>query len=281
MWRWFIVADERILSFIQSFSSQMHESEYDAEKLTNEELKAYDFHAYVKMLYSSPSVTIKIFKCLPDDLSVSATNKLREVLSSLSMLQKKRISKTYAYRVEIALNYFEIYYASSFDDFKRLKELESEYTVIADSLDHMMWETAQFILYLHEYDTQEKIKKQILSFYSKYQKYLDVLISKYQDAIIVFCPLQLKGVLIGKQGATVKKLESQLNQKIRIEEYPPLTELYMKENPDLPNDPEVLQLLAQLTEILSKLEKKGYNFSLVQKIIQKMNEPEEEGEDYE
>jgi transcription antitermination factor NusA-like protein len=163
--------------------------------------------------------------------------------------------------------------------FERVRE---RYAQLLRSLNDMLWDSIKYIEYAVLDAKAEELRKKVLEYYNRIpQKYIDVVV--YEDEVQIFVAKQLKGKVVGKQGATVKKLEELIGRRVRVYEDPRFTETYDAEHPELklPSDPETLQLLAQVIPLLEKLERKGVTLEVIERYIEKMREPEKEEVDEE
>jgi transcription antitermination factor NusA-like protein len=208
----------------------------------------------------------------------------QRLAEELRSLEVRRVAPRYAYQTVLDApgNRLHLSYATSsgyMDAFEKIKE---RYTGFLRSLNDMMWDTVKYIEYAVLEAKAEELRKRVLEYYNRIpQKYIDVVV--YEDEIQIFVARQLKGKVIGKQGATVKRLEELIDRRVRVYEDPRFTETYDAEHPELklPSDPETLQLLAQVIPLLEKLEEKGVTLEVIERYIEKMREPEKEEVDEE
>ncbi|MGC9069622.1 MAG: hypothetical protein ACP5IZ_11730 [Thermoprotei archaeon] len=255
--------DERILTVLSKLSKLKNEIDFNPSlKDVGEDV---DEKAFKMLLFLDKGKADKIYEheilSVGSDLSPSASQKLFSVIDELKkFLEKRKITRTYGYAIIVNsnANILSILYASSVNYFQRFDELVNEYTSIIRSLNGVLWETIEYIKYLNDYEKYEKTKNQVYEFYSKYKQFIDVYIDEYN--FIIFCPIQIKGLLIGSKGATVKKLEEKIGRKITIKEDEILSEKYRTEYDSWVNvDTEVAELLTDVLQKLKILEKKGIN----------------------
>jgi len=283
------VVEARIKSLLKSIAlpKEVHpdevvdESEYDMEavkRLATWNADNYDVHL------------IKLFD-VPDDAvnHVDVRVKLREYAEQIKFTTV-RVAKTYAYRITSPvfiedMPYLSIHYATSFNDYSRFEELKEQYSKFVESLNNMMWDSIQYIKYLYEYNRVEKPQQIVLNFYKKHSKYIhvhvippDELFDNY--SITVYCPTVLKGLLIGRQGKTVKTLEEKLREelgtdvKVKIEGSEGLDEQY-KVHLGLP--PEAVKLIAKILPDLKFLKERfGITPKHLADIIEEMEKPEDD-----
>jgi len=278
--------DERILSLVKSLSSV---GELEPEKAP----RSFDFPALRRINNNRPdrAVYLRLFD-VEDRVAEcqEAYNKLQELAEKLKF-EVVKVARTYAYKIVAPFEppfskvpHIAILYASSHDDFERFENLTNEYEHFIQSLNHMMWDSIQYVQYLSDYEWYEKPRKIILDFYKKYQKYLDITIAVHNDIhyITIFCPVVIKGLLIGKNGSTVKslkeKLKEQLGNEVRIEiranKY--LTEKYREDHPDINLPPEAMKILSEIIPQLKTLrEKYGVQLHEIDIIINSLIEQKE------
>jgi hypothetical protein len=172
-----------------------------------------------------------------------------------------------------------MYYSTTVNYYDRFHELSMYYKNLIESLNDMLWDTLQYIIY-KVYEAQDmELKKKIYSYYSRIPaKYLQIIV--YTDEIVIYAPSQLIGRIVGRKGVNVNQLQQTIGRKIRVRKDKNLTDLYASEHPELPSDPEVVKTISQVIALLDDLEKKGVTAEQVLKIRQSMQAPEDypEGE---
>lgn len=191
------------------------------------------------------------------------------------LLEVDRISQKYAYITRVfEENRFRLYYATSKNYFDRFSELCKYYESLLKSLNHMLWDTLQYISYKVLEARDAEIKKKIYSYYSRIPaRYLQIIV--YSDEVIIYAPLQLIGRIIGREGSTINQLQTIIGKKIKVRKDKNLTDLYASEHPELPSDPEVVKTISQVIALLDFLEKKGVTAEQVLRIRQSMRSEEE------
>jgi transcription antitermination factor NusA-like protein len=279
------VVSARIASLLSSIAVEGEVSPFDpAIKNDPARRRLYDWAAWERLYRGEHDRFAELeLLDLPDEVLKEAyyiNGPHKEFLHSLFSLDTQRIAPRYAYTV--VANTFEnrlyISYATSFNYFDRFEALKEQYAKILKSLNHMCWESIQYVLYVVEEARIEEIRKKVHEFYSKIPaKYIDVVVGS--DIVDLYVPRQLKGYVIGRGGATIQKLQQLLGRRVYVHENPSLTELYADEHPELPKDPEVAKLVAQILPLLKELEHKGVTLKQLEKLIEEMERPESEGQD--
>jgi transcription antitermination factor NusA-like protein len=276
------VVSERIASLLSSIAVANEVSPFDpAIKNDPARRRLYDWEAWERLCRGEYDrfAELKLLD-LPDATLKEAyyiNGPHKEFLRSLFSLDTQRIAPRYAYTV--VANTFEnrlyISYATSFNCFERFEQLKEQYTKLIESLNHMCWDSIKYVEYVVQEAKVEEIRKKVCEFYSKIPaKYLDVLV--LDGEIRVYIPKQLKGYAIGRQGATVNKLQQLLGKHVKVIDSPSLTELYAEEHPELPKDPEVAKLISQVLPLLKELERKGVTLRQLEKLVEEMERPEAE-----
>jgi transcription antitermination factor NusA-like protein len=218
---------------------------------------------------------------LPDEVverAWRARGPHEEFLNSLLSLEARRVASGYAYAVAVSTfkNRLYIRYATSkryFDEFERLKE---RYAKLIESLNHMCWDSIKYLEYAAVDAKIEEVRKKVLDFYRRIPaKHIDVLVT--DDEVRVWCPRQLKGLIIGRGGQTVNRLQQLLGLRVKVVDLPSMTEAYAEEHPELPTDEETMKLVFEATQILKELERRGVTLKQLEKFIETMNAPEDEG----
>jgi len=236
---------------------------YDVEAWSRVE-RASAEKVYVVQLLDVPDEAVHSDECL-------------KLLGDLSKLvDVDRVGRTYAYSIRATLNNEVcIYYSSSYNDYARFEQLAAEVKKLSESINHMMWDTIQFLKYKAVQAKVELLRKRVANFYTRIPaKYIDVTLDG--DVVNVYVPKQLKGYVIGSKGSTVQKLEQILGRRVRVVESPSLTSLYEDEHPEPPLDPEVMKLIAEVVPKLKELERKGVTLRRLEKFIELMERPEED-----
>jgi transcription antitermination factor NusA-like protein len=275
------VASARIESLLKSL---IPAEEVDPQALEPERRKLYDWEAWERLLRGEADARAELVLLdLPDGVVREAHERglpvFQRLAEELRSLEVRRVAPRYAYQTVLDApgNRLHLSYATSsgyMDAFEKIKE---RYTGFLRSLNDMMWDTVKYIEYAVLEAKAEELRKRVLEYYNRIpQKYIDVVV--YEDEIQIFVARQLKGKVVGKQGATVKRLEELIDRRVRVYEDPRFTETYDAEHPELklPSDPETLQLLAQVIPLLKKLEEKGVTLEVIERYIEKMREPEKE-----
>jgi transcription antitermination factor NusA-like protein len=280
------VASARIESLLKSL---IPAEEVDPAALEPSKRKLYDWEAWERLLRGEADARAELVLLdLPDEVVREAYERMLPVFQRLAeelrSLEARRVAPRYAYMVAVdaPANRLRLNYASSsghLEEFERLKERQAR---LIASLNDMLWDTVKYIEYAVLDVKAEEVRKKVLEYYNRIPpKYIDVVV--YEDEVQIFVAKQLKGKVVGKQGATVKKLEKLINRRVRVYEDPRFTETYDAEHPELklPSDPETLQLLAQVIPLLEKLERKGVTLEVIERYIEKMRKPEKEEVDEE
>jgi len=260
----------RIKSFIESLMFILPgEATVDfAEKHPND----YDLAAYQRLDGNAEKRYEQKFLDLPDDVvklhRMSYHNLAMACAQHFNML---KVARNYAYHmyVDVNENMLKLFYSSSSGYYKRFDELVEYCKQLTKSLNDMLWDSLQYIVYEAREAEIEKVKWQVHAFYRE-PKYLDVVVS--EDHIEIYAPKQLMGRIIGKQGANVKKLEEWLGKKVKVYESEQLTEIYAKEHPEIPRDPETLKLISEAIKLLSELEKRGITIQQLLKFKESLQE---------
>jgi len=202
------------------------------------------------------------------------------------VIQRYSANFSYAYQVVSPITYnnkpsIHIKFLSLTNDYQRFEELINQYSKVVENYNAMAFENIQYAIWL----TKQKIHNRIIElakrFYNKIKDYIEVVPDLQNNIIIVYTASQLKGYCIGRQGSTVKQLErilmGELNNselKVRVETSEQLTEKYFAENPD---DPETVQIITKVAELLSELEEKyGIKPESVLRIIKTFKEKNDE-----
>lgn len=231
---------------------------------------------------------------LSGDLAPKA-KEYAENLASRLKVDRVRVARTYAYSLRgvyvtgdlagvVALRY-----ATSHGDYSRLDSLTSELERLAESLNTMLWESLQYLNWLANYELYERPASIVRQFYSKHAKYLEIRVSppweKWEPWLVdIDCPSVLKGLLIGRQGRTVKALEERLKTelggswriKVHGREY--LDDRYYEENPNIQLPPEAMKLVSQVLPALKELKDRwGIDLNTLQRLLEQLEKPEEEG----
>jgi hypothetical protein len=235
----------------------------------------YDWKAWERLPNDHDKLAELRLLDLPDDLLKEAWfvhGPHEEFLESLELLLNTcRVGHRYAYIVEADtfINRLRIFYATSFNYFERFEQLKDEYAELLKSINDSCWESVKYIEYIAEESRIEEVRKKVYRFYSKVPaKYITVLV--FDDRVEVYVPKQIKGYVIGRQGATVQKLQQLLGRSVYVHEDPSLTELYDEEHPDLPDDQETVKLVEKVLEELEELERRGITLRKIEKIMSKM-----------
>jgi predicted RNA-binding protein YlqC (UPF0109 family) len=277
-----LVSDTRIDALIRSLIAA---EEADPTALEPSKRALYDWDAWERLLRGEIDARVKFTLLdLPDEVVREAWERGLPVFRRLAAellrsLEARRVSPRYAYvaAVDVPANRLDVAYASSsgyMDAFERIKE---RYAQLLGALNDALWDTLRYIEYAVLEAKAEELRKKVLDYYSRVPaKYIDVVV--YEDEVAIYVARQLKGKVIGKQGATVKRLEEMVGRRVRVYEDPRFTEMYEAEHPELklPSDPETLQLLAQAVLLLEKLEERGVTLRMVERYIEVMRAPERE-----
>jgi transcription antitermination factor NusA-like protein len=260
--------------------SLIPKDEVDPLKLDPAQRQLYDWEAWER-LCRGESDAHHDFKLLnlDDEVVREGANlaECRSLFNELRELEVRRVAQRYAYMTMVNFydNRLSLVYASSSAYFEAFERLKGQYGQLVDSLNHMMWDSIKYVEYVVMYSGVEQVRRRVWEFYSNIPgKYIDVLV--FDDEVQIFVPRQLRGRVIGRGGMLVDRLQRLLGRHVSVVVSPSLTELYETEHPELPKDPEVFQLVAQLAAILEKLEKKGVTLRQVERVIEEMRRPEEE-----
>jgi predicted RNA-binding protein YlqC (UPF0109 family) len=280
------VASARIEALLKSL---IPAEEVDPAALEPSFRLLYDWEAWERLLRGEADARAKLVLLdLPDEVVREAHERglpvFRRLAEELRSLEARRVSPRYAYLVAVdaPANRLDIAYASSSGYMEVFERVKERYAQLLRSLNDMLWDSVKYIEYAVIEARAEEVRKKVLEYYNRIPpKYIDVVV--YEDEIQIFVARQLKGKVIGKQGATVKKLEEVVGRRVRVYEDRYFTEMYDVEHPEreIPKDPEVLQLLAQVIPLLEKLERKGVTLEVIERYIEMMREPEKEEVDEE
>jgi len=269
------VVDERIESLLEIIKSEIGEiplSEVDRHPDVNFDPLALSFlrgeisekELVGRAEYKEKSYTLVMGEFMRFDKS-------REFMESvIPKIDQRMIAVTYGYKVicpvyEEDAVLLHLAYVSSSRDFRRFEVLSEEYDRFVDQWIVANWDAMRYAEWLYEYDMVLKPKLIVLDYYRRWRDYIDVYVlppvehDKYW-MVEVYTAKQLKGILIGRGGRTVRELEVKLGEelggevRVRVEESPLITEKYYRDNPELPDDPRVLELLAKIIPLLRELE---------------------------
>jgi predicted RNA-binding protein YlqC (UPF0109 family) len=273
----------RIESLIQSL---LVSEEADPAALEPSKRVLYDWEAWERLQRGEADARAELVLLdLPDAVVREAYERrllvFLRLAEELRSLEARRVAPRYAYMVAVdaPANRLRLNYASSSGHLEEFERLKERYERLIASLNDMLWDTVKYIEYAVLDAKAEELRKKVLEYYNRIpSKYIDVVV--YEDEVAIYVARQLKGKVIGKQGATVRKLEEMIGRRVRVYEDPSFTEMYEVEHPELeiPKDPEVLQLLAQVIPLLEKLCARGVTLQMVERYIEKMREPEKEEE---
>lgn len=244
----------------------------------------YDWQAWERLQRGEADarVDLVLFPDLDDEAARRAHERHLPVFTQLveslrSHLEVCRVAARYAYRtlLRASANRFSIEYASSFGYMEAFERLRAHYEDLLASLNDALWDTLKYVEYAVLETEAEEVRTKVLGYYNRIpQKYIDVVV--FEDEIRIYVAKQLKGRVIGRQGATVRKLEELVGRRVRVYEDTSLTRLYEEEHPELPEDPKVYELVAQLVPILEMLESRGVTLTAVLRAIEEMRKPEPE-----
>jgi hypothetical protein len=261
-------------------SSLIPKDEVDPRELDPAKRQLYDWGAWER-LSRGESDAHHDFKLLnlDDEVVREGANlaECRSLFNELRSLEVRRVAQRYAYMTMINFydNRLTLVYASSSAYFEAFERLKGQYAQLIDSLNHMMWDSIKYVEYVVMYSGVEQVRRRVYEFYSGIPaRYIDVLV--FDDEVQIFVPRQLRGRIIGRGGTLINRLQQLLGKHVSVIVSPSLTELYETEHPELPNDPEAVQLLAQLLPILKELERRGVTLRMVERLIEEMEKPEEE-----
>jgi predicted RNA-binding protein YlqC (UPF0109 family) len=276
-----VASSARIESLLKSL---IPAEEVDPQALEPERRKLYDWEAWERLLRGETDARAELVLLdLPDAVVREAYERrlpvFQRLAEELRSLEARRVAPRYAYMVAVdaPANRLRLNYASSSGHLEEFERLKERYERLIASLNDMLWDTVKYIEYAVVEARAEELRKKVLEYYSRIpQKYIDVVV--YEDEIQIFVAKQLKGRVIGRQGAAVKRLEEMIGKSVRVYEDLRFTETYEAEHPELeiPKDPETLQLLAQVIPLLEKLERKGVTLQMVERYIEVRRAPERE-----
>ena len=268
----------RIASLLSSISMA---SETDPKELEADPHKRpfYDYDAYKRILGGQPdrSAELRLLD-LPDEVVRARTPEYLKLFDELKALEVQRVASSYAYVVKLDpdKNALLILYASSSNRFDEFENVKQRYSQLIESLNHMLWDTLRYIEYKVIDAKVEEIRRKILGFYRKIpSKYIDVALWS-DDQVTIYVPKQLKGLVIGRQGANVNMLQALLGLRIKVVDLPWLTEAYAEEHPEIPKDEETLKLISEAARIIRELERRGVTLKQLEKLLETF--PETEGE---
>jgi predicted RNA-binding protein YlqC (UPF0109 family) len=274
-----VASDARIESLLKSLISE----EVDPTELEPKRRKLYDWEAWERILRGEADARVKLVLLdLPDEVVREAYERglpvfLRLVEELRLGLGAHRVSPRYAYIavVDARANRLDIAYASSSGYMEAFERVKERYAQLIRSLNDMLWDTIRYIEYAVLEARTEEVRKKVLEFYNRIpQKYIDVVV--YEDEVHIYVAKQLKGRVIGRQGATVKRLEEMIGRRVVVYEDMRLTEAYEAESELKLPDPETVQLLAQVIPLLEKLEKRGVTLRMVERYLETLRAPERE-----
>ena len=244
----------------------------------------YDWQAWERLQRGEADarVDLVLFPDLDDEAARRAHERQLPVFTQLveslrNHLEVCRVAARYAYRtlLRASANRFSIEYASSFGYMEAFERLRAHYEDLLASLNDALWDTLKYVEYAVLEAEAEEVRMKVLGYYNRIpQKYIDVVV--FEDEIRIYVAKQLKGRVIGRQGATVRKLEELVGRRVRVYEDTSLTRLYEEEHPELPEDQKVYELVAQLVPILEMLESRGVTLTAVLRAIEEMRKPEPE-----
>jgi transcription antitermination factor NusA-like protein len=276
-----VASDARIESLLKTL---IPAEEVDPRALEPERRKLYDWEAWERLLRGEADARAKLVLLdLPDGVVREAHERglpvFRKLAEELLSLEARRVSPRYAYLavVDAPANRLDIAYASSSGYMEAFERVKDRYAQLLRSLNDMLWDTIRYIEYAVVEARAEEVRKKVLEYYNRIpQKYIDVVV--YEDEVQIFVAKQLKGKVIGRQGATVKKLEEMIGKRVRVYEDARFTEAYEAEHPELklPGDPETLQLLARAVLLLQQLEERGVTLRMVERYLETLRAPERE-----
>jgi transcription antitermination factor NusA-like protein len=276
-----VASNARIESLLKSL---IPAEEVDPQALEPERRKLYDWEAWERLQRGEADARAELVLLdLPDAVVREAYERrllvFLRLAEELRSLEARRVAPRYAYMVAVdaPANRLRLNYASSSGHLEEFERLKERYERLIASLNDMLWDTVKYIEYAVLDAKAEELRKKVLEYYNRIpSKYIDVVV--YEDEVAIYVARQLKGKVIGKQGATVKRLEEVVGRRVRVYEDARFTEMYEAEHPELeiPKDPEVLQLLSQAIALLEKLEKRGVTPQIVVKYIEEMRKPEKE-----
>jgi hypothetical protein len=271
----------RIESLVKSL---VPAEEVDPPRLQPDVRHLYDWQAWERLQRGEADarVDLVLFPDLDDGAARRAHERQLPVFTRLveslrPLLEVCRVAARYAYRtlLRASANRFSIEYASSFGYMEAFERVKAHYEDLLASLNDALWGTLKYVEYAVLEAEAEEVRAKVLSYYNRIpQKYIDVVV--FEDEVHIYVAKQLKGRVIGRQGATVRKLEELVGRRVRVYEDTSLTRLYEEEHPELPEDPKVYELVAQLVPILEMLESRGVTLRQVERAIEEMRKPEPE-----
>jgi transcription antitermination factor NusA-like protein len=271
------VVSARIASLVSSLHCEGEVDPFEAR----DRQPHYDWDAWERLCRGESDRRAEfVLLSLPDEVvrEASRLQECRKLFDELGALGARRVAPRYAYiaALDFTENRLRIEYATSYGFFDAFERLRGQYAELIQSLNHMLWDNLRYIEYAVLEARVADIRRKVLEFYSRIPaKYIDVLV--FDDEVQLFVPQQLRGRIIGRGGATVNELQQLLGRHVSVITSPSLTELYEAEHPELPKNPEVFQLVAQLIPILKELERKGVTMRQIERVIEEMEKPEEEG----
>jgi len=148
-------------------------------------------------------------------------------------MDRFRACRDYAYFTLIhRSNNYVVGYTSSNSSFGKLKKLEELMGLFRKSINDMMWESIQYVNYVIEKKLVLDVKNTVLDYYGKFRDLIEVVV--HPDEVDVYCPPEIAGRVIGKQGRNVKSLENKLGRKVRVIPDESITRKFLEEmtNPD-------------------------------------------------
>jgi transcription antitermination factor NusA-like protein len=280
-----VASDARIESLLKSLISEEEVDPTELEPRARKQRAFYDWEAWERILRGEADARVKLVLLdLPDEVVKEAYERglpvfLKLVKELRPWLEAHRVSPRYAYIavVDARANRLDVAYASSSGYMEAFERVKDRYAQLLRSLNDMLWDTIRYIEYAVVEARAEEVRKKVLEYYNRIpQKYIDVVV--YEDEVQIFVAKQLKGKVIGRQGATVKKLEEMIGKRVRVYEDARFTEAYEAEHPELklPGDPETLQLLARAVLLLQQLEERGVTLRMVERYLETLRAPERE-----
>jgi hypothetical protein len=239
----------------------------------------YDYEAYRRILDGQPDRRAELrLLDLPDEVVRARAPEYLKLFDELKALEVQRVASSYAYAVKLDpdKNALLILYASSENHFDEFENIKQRYSQLIESLNHMLWDTLRYIEYKVIDAKVEEIRRKILGFYRRIpSKYIDVALWA-DDQVTIYVPKQLKGLVIGKQGANVNMLQQLLGLRIKVVDLPWLTEAYAEEHPEIPKDEETLKLVSEAARIIRELERRGVTLKQLEKFLETFLETEGE-----
>jgi transcription antitermination factor NusA-like protein len=275
------VVSARIASLISSIAVEGEVDPLDpAVKNDPVKQRLYDWKAWERLAHGEADKHVEfVLLDLPDDVVRvgSQLPECRSFFEELSrLLEVRRVAPRYAYMTLVVPydNRLRLAFATSFNEFNAFEQLKERYSKLVESINHMCWETIKYIEYAVQEFEVEQLRKKVFEFYNRIPaKYIDV-VPWSDEEVHVYVPRQLKGLVIGRQGATVNRLQQLLGKRVKVVDSPSLTELYAEEHPELPKDPETAKLVSQALPLLKELERKGVTLRQLEKLIEEMENPE-------